>query len=47
MEGEHFHKGISKDIEHRFNPKIHNLLIIDDLMTKCHNDERMTRLFSV
>ena len=24
-----------------------NLLIIDDLMTQCHSDERMTRLFSV
>ena len=42
-----FHQGIPDDIEERFNPRVINLLIIDDLMTKCHSDERMTRLFSV
>ena len=47
MKGVEFHQGIPEDIEHRFNPKTHNLLIVDDLMTQCHSDERMTRLFSV
>ena len=47
MEGVEFHRGIPDDIEDRFNPKTENLLIIDDLMTQCHSDERMTRLFSV
>lgn len=47
MKGVNFHKGIPEDIEDRFNPKTNNLLIIDDLMTECHSDERMTRLFSV
>ena len=42
-----FHQGIPDDIEERFDPKKTNLLIIDDLMTQCHSDERMTRLFSV
>ena len=42
-----FYKGIPEDIEDRFNPRYTNLLIIDDLMTQCHSDERMTRLFSV
>ena len=47
MKGVTFHQGIPEDIETRFNPKTTNLLIIDDLMTQCHSDERMTRLFSV
>ena len=47
MKGVEFHRGIPDDIEDRFNPKEENLLIIDDLMTQCHSDERMTRLFSV
>ena len=47
MKGVNFYKGIPEDIEHRFNSKTNNLLIIDDLMTQCHSDERMTRLFSV
>ena len=46
MKGVEFHRGIPEDIEDRFNPKEENLLIIDDLMTQCHSDERMTRLFS-
>ena len=47
MKGVKFYKGIPEDIEDRFNPKTNNLLIIDDLMTQCHSNERMTRLFSV
>lgn len=42
-----FHKGIPDDIEDLFDVTKTNLLIIDDLMTKCHSDERLTRLFSV
>ena len=42
-----FYQGIPEDIETYFDPKNNNLLVIDDLMTKCHSDERMTRLFSV
>ena len=42
-----FYKGIPENIEQMFSPKKRNLLIIDDLMTECHSDERMTRLFSV
>ena len=47
MHGVTFYQGIPEDIEERFNPKSTNVLIIDDLMTQCHSDERMTRLFSV
>ena len=47
MKGVTFYQGLPEDIEERFNPKEENLLIIDDLMTQCHSDERMTRLFSV
>jgi hypothetical protein len=47
MKGVKFHEGIPDDIEHCFSSKQNNLLIIDDLMTQCHSDERMTRLFSV
>ena len=47
MKGVTFYQGIPDNIEDRFNPKKPNLLIIDDLMTECHSDERMTRLFSV
>lgn len=42
-----FEKGIPDDIEERFDGKFINLLIIDDLMTQLHSDERLTRLFSV
>ena len=28
-----FHKGIPGDIEDRFDPKVTNLLVVDDLMT--------------
>ena len=47
LKGVKFYRGIPEDIEERFNPKEENLLIIDDVMTQCQNDERMTRLFSV
>ena len=47
MEGVEFHSDIPDDIEDKFNSEDNNLLIIDDLMTQCHSDERMTRLFSV
>ena len=42
-----FYRCIPEVIEERFNPKEENWLIIDDLVTQCHSDERMTRLFSV
>ena len=42
-----FIRGIPDDIETRFKPSTSNLLVIDDLMTKAHSDERLTRLFSV
>ena len=42
-----FIQGIPDDIETRFKACTTNLLVIDDLMTKAHSDERLTRLFSV
>ena len=42
-----FYRGVPEDIKGYFNPKEENLLIIDDLMTQFHSDERMTILFSV
>lgn len=42
-----FKNGIPEDIESTFKSSENNLLVIDDLMTQCHSDERMTRLFSV
>ena len=42
-----FYQGVPDNIEKRFDKNKRNLLIIDDLMTKCHSDERLTRLFSV
>ena len=47
MKNVQFYKGIPENIEALFSPKKRNLLIIDDLMTQCHSDERMTRRFSV
>ena len=47
MDNVFFHKGIPEDIENWFNPQVNNVLVIDDLMTQCHSDERMTRLFSI
>ena len=43
---EFFH-GVPDDLEERFNASHKNLLVLDDLMTKFHSDERLTRLFSV
>lgn len=42
-----FEQGIPEDLEVRFQKRYTNLLILDDLMTKLHSDERLTRLFSV
>ena len=42
-----FIRNIPDDIETRFKPSKTNLLVIDDLMTKAHSDDRLTRLFSV
>lgn len=42
-----FEQGVPDDIETRFETRYNNLLVIDDLMTKLHSDERLTRLFSV
>lgn len=42
-----FIKGIPDDLESLFNARQNNVLILDDLMTQLHSDERLTRLFSV
>ena len=42
-----FQKGIPDDIEIIFQANKRNLLVLDDLMTEAHSDQRMTRLFSV
>ena len=42
-----FHQGLPGDLDTMFNPSTRNLLVIDDLMTEAHSDQRMTRLFSV
>lgn len=42
-----FKQGIPEDIETIFKANKRNLLVIDDLMTEAHSDQRMTRLFSV
>ena len=42
-----FIQGIPEDLETRFQRRHNNVLVIDDLMTQCHSDERLTRLFSV
>ena len=42
-----FFKGIPEDLETHFDGKQPCLVVIDDLMTKLHSDERLTRLFSV
>ena len=42
-----FIQGIPEDLETRFQRRHNNVLILDDLMTQCHSDERLTRLFSV
>ena len=47
IEGVEFIQGIPDDLETRFDAYYNNLLIIDDLMTRFQNDDRLTRLFSV
>lgn len=42
-----FEHGIPDDLEARFQKRHRNLLVLDDLMTQLHSDERLTRLFSV
>lgn len=42
-----FHRGIPEDLEDQIDPAKNNVLIIDDLMTQCSADQRITRLFSV
>ena len=42
-----FIKGIPDDLESQFDIRDNNVLILDDLMTQLHSDERLTRLFSV
>ena len=47
MKNVEFIQGIPEDLETRFQRRHNNVLILDDLMTQCHSDERLTRLFSV
>ena len=47
MPGVEFIQGIPDDLEVRFDAHYNNLLVIDDLMTRFQNDDRLTRLFSV
>ena len=47
LEGIEFIQGIPDDLEVRFDWYYNNLLIIDDLMIRFQNDDRLTRLFSV
>ena len=47
MKNVEFIQGIPDDLETRFQRRYNNILILDDLMTQCHSDERLTRLFSV
>ena len=47
MKNVEFIQGIPDDLETRFQRRHNNVLILDDLMTQCHSDERLTRLFSV
>ena len=42
-----FIQGIPDDIESRFDGKAPTTIIIDDLMTQLHSDQRLTRLFTV
>lgn len=42
-----FIKGIPDNFEDIFDARYKNLLILDDLMTECHSDPRLTRMFSV
>lgn len=42
-----FIQGVPDDLETRFDSRYKNVLVLDDLMTHFHSDERLTRLFSV
>ena len=42
-----FIQGIPENFESLFDARYKNLLILDDLMTECHSDPRLTRMFSV
>lgn len=42
-----FIKGIPNDLEDRFDGVKPTLVVIDDLMTQLHSDQRLTRLFTV
>lgn len=42
-----FVQGVPDDLETLFDVRYNNVLVLDDLMTKFHSDERLTRLFSV
>ena len=42
-----FYKGIPESFEDYFDGSAPGLVVIDDLMTQVHSDERITRLFSV
>ena len=45
--GVEFIQGIPDNFEDMFDARHTNLLILDDLMTQCHSDARLTRMFSV
>ena len=47
MKNVEFIQGIPEDLETRFQRRHNNVLVLDDLMTQCHSDQRLTRLFSV
>lgn len=42
-----FIQGIPDDLEQRFDGQNPTLVVIDDLMTQLHSDQRLTRLFTV
>ena len=42
-----FRKGLPDILDVYFDGKTRSLLILDDLMTQAHSDERLTKLFSV
>ena len=42
-----FHKGIPENSEGIINGKSPTLIVIDDLMTELHSDQRLTRIFTV
>ena len=47
LENVSFHRGLPEELDTMFDASTRNLLIIDDLMTEAHSDQRMTKLFSV